>query len=155
MISEKINTIRKSEYISFIFRIVVGLIFFYAGIVKISFPGDFALSVQNYQMVPLPMTNLIAILIPWIEIICGIFIIFGFLSKGSPLLMSVLVFIFIIALTRAWILGLDIECGCFGKGSNINLFDIGKDILLLLLCLHILKFPSSKFALDRLFKRLP
>ena len=134
---------------------IVGILFFYAGTIKISFPGDFALSIQNYQIIPLPLTNLLAILIPWLEIICGLFLISGFMSRGSALILTILAFGFTVAMIRAWLMGLDIECGCFGKGSNIDLLNIGKNLLLLFMCFHILIYPSPQFTLDRLLQRLP
>jgi uncharacterized membrane protein YphA (DoxX/SURF4 family) len=150
-----INQIRQSRYLSLVLRIIVGSIFFYTGFIKIHNPGEFALMIQNYQMVPVILTNLLAILIPWLEIYTGLFIFLGLFSRASALTLSFLTSIFVIALLSALFRGLDIDCGCYGSGSEIDFSKILADIILLLFCLHLVVYPSVLFSLDRLFKRLP
>ncbi len=150
----KMNQIRQSRYLSLVLRIIVGSIFMYTGFIKIHNPGEFALSIQNYQIVPVILTNLLAILIPWLEIYAGLFIFSGLFSRASALILSFLTSIFIIALLSALFRGLDIDCGCYGLGSAIDFIKILADILLLLFCLHLVVYPSVLFSRDRLFKRL-
>ena len=101
------------------------------------------------------MTNLLAIILPWLEILCGICLILGFFSRGSALILTGLTVIFIISVSRALISGLEIDCGCYGDNSPVDIIKIVEDIFLLLGCLHLLWYPSKFLTLDYFFKRLP
>jgi len=63
--------------------------------------------------------------------------------------------IFIIAIAQAWARGLSIDCGCFGGGGTIDpsktkyLEEILRDTGLALLGLYLLRYPVSKFALEK------
>jgi hypothetical protein len=47
--------------------------------------------------------------------------------------------------------GLEIDCGCFGAGSEVNAYRIVEDIVLLLMSVYLAKHPSDKFTLPTLF----
>ncbi len=152
---EKIHRIRKSGYLSLVLRIIVGIIFLYTGMIKLQNPGEFAVSIQNYQIIPVALTNLIVIILPWIEIFSGCLLIFGVYSRASAIILSILTGIFIIAMFSAYLRGLNIECGCYGPGSTIDIYKILLDVLLLLFSIHLVIYPSRMISLDRLLKRLP
>jgi putative oxidoreductase len=97
-----------------VFRVVLGGLFIYAGAVKIAAPLDFAQSVRNYQLVGQSLSFFAALVLPWLEVLAGAFLIAGIWKRGAALVISGLL-VFFIALTVATMLrGLDIECGCFG-----------------------------------------
>jgi len=150
-----INQIKKSWILSVIFRLLLGILFVYASFDKVLYPANFAIIIKNYQVAPDFTINLLAIIIPWLEMFCGIFLLIGLFSRGSALLLSLMLVIYIFALIIALITGLDIDCGCYGLGRNIDFWKIVEDVLLLGMTLHLLFNPSKKFALDVLLKRLP
>ena len=154
LIRAKINKIRQSEYLSLFCRLVIGLIFIYSGLTKVLFPGEFAFAIQNYQILPDSLTNLAALLTPWLEIYCGLFLIAGIYQRASAILISGMLFVFIIALFSAMIRGLDINCGCFGRETQIDWRRIVEDIVLLLLSAYLVFQPSRRFTLGSFFKRL-
>lgn len=94
-------------------RIILGALFMYASFDKMANPQAFADIINNYRILPLQLVNPLAIFLPWIEFITGLFLITGKWVKGSLLLYSTLLVIFIIGLTQSLIRGLDISCGCF------------------------------------------
>ena len=101
------------KYISLIIRIILGIVFIWASFDKLLHPKDFAEVIHNYKIFPLQMVNLSAIVLPWIEFVCGIFLISGFLYRGSAFIISALLIIFMGVLGHALYKGLDIRCGCF------------------------------------------
>src|SRR6266496_4975233 len=106
---------------SFLWRIVglvVGGIFIYAGVIKIFDPVGFANDIDNYKILPWPLTVRLAFYLPWLEILCGLAVILGLLYRGALLVLTVLISIFIIASVIAKARGLDITCGCFGHASK-------------------------------------
>jgi uncharacterized membrane protein YphA (DoxX/SURF4 family) len=133
---------------------IVGLIFIYASVEKILYPAYFAVSIQNYQLIPDYFTNIVAVLLPWLELYCGLSILIGLWHQAGAAIVSLLNIVFIIALTSAVFRGLDIDCGCYGTGSSANVSRIIEDLFLLAFSLQITLFPQSKFALESLFKRL-
>ena len=53
-------------------RILLGIIFIYASYDKILDPGKFARDIANYHLIPMGFENLIALIIPWLELFIGI-----------------------------------------------------------------------------------
>lgn len=118
-----------------LFRVVVGAVFLWAGSLKIADPHQFAIVISNYQLLPDPLVNSVAVWLPWIEIICGVLLICGIWIDGSLVVVNTLLIVFITALVLNWIRGIDADCGCFsaaaGKGESNPLKDILRDAILL------------------------
>lgn len=138
----------ENQFIIFILRIFLGFIFIYASCDKILHPAQFAQKVSNYKIIPLFLNNIFAIILPWIELIAGLFLVLGFCIKGSALVITSLLFLFILAALLGVIRNLDIECGCFNTalGRKIGLRMIIEDSILLMMSLWImLKGKGLKF----------
>ncbi|MBT8339514.1 MAG: DoxX family membrane protein [Desulfatitalea sp.] len=115
-------------------RIFLGVVFIYAAWDKAIHPADFAQAVANYQILPMAWVNPIALFLPWLELVCGLALIFGMMVRGSTLIVGILIIIFIGALGSGIVRGLDIHCGCFAvEESDIsNLYvDLFRDLFLL------------------------
>src|SRR5262249_38095823 len=56
--------------------------------------------------------------LPWLEISCGIALVFHFLYRGGLSILTALILVFIGATIAAKLRGLDISCGCFGHASQ-------------------------------------
>jgi uncharacterized membrane protein YphA (DoxX/SURF4 family) len=136
-------------------RLAVGFVFVYASYDKILEPEEFANSIKNYDMLPYSVLAPFAIVLPWVEFWTGLFLILGFRTRASALIMSGMLGMFIIALGQAVARGLDIECGCFSSegGSKAGLERIFEDIGLLILVSLPLIWGAPRFALDRVFRR--
>jgi putative oxidoreductase len=127
-------------------RLVLGGVFIYAGYSKIHFDGRwhfgdyqflFALAIDSYKMMPLWLVQLMARFLPWLEVVLGVLLILGIGSRWVTSAMTVLLVVFMIALTRATILGLEINCGCFGYNSVKPSTELLHDSGLLLLALAV------------------
>jgi putative oxidoreductase len=101
-----------------IVALIIGGIFIYAGVMKIFDPVGFANDIDNYKILPWPLTVRLAFYLPWLEILCGLAVILGLLYRGGLLILTMLISIFIIASVIAKARGLDITCGCFGHASR-------------------------------------
>jgi putative oxidoreductase len=101
-----------------IVALIIGGIFIYAGGMKIFDPAGFANDIDNYKILPWPLTVRLAFYLPWLEILCGLAVILGLLYRGGLLILTMLISIFIIASVIAKARGLDITCGCFGHASK-------------------------------------
>ena len=115
-------------------RLLVGGTFVLAGSLKIADPVNFALAVANYRLLPYEATHLVAILLPWIEVVSGCCVLAGIWERAAAFIVASLVTLFAGAIVSALVRGLNIDCGCFGTtgGSHIGLKSLGIDAVLLL-----------------------
>lgn len=110
-----------NKFLLFLVRILLGFVFIYAGAEKISDPAGFSTSIANYRLLPIFMINFFAITMPWIEIAAGFMLIFGISVKENAAIINAMLLVFIIAIGISLIRGLDIDCGCYGKGNLIGI----------------------------------
>jgi putative oxidoreductase len=93
-------------------------IFIYAGALKAVDPVQFASDIDNYKLLPWPVSVALAFYLPWLEILCGVGLIFRFLYRGALSILTASIAIFTVATIAAKARGLDITCGCFGHASQ-------------------------------------
>lgn len=136
-----------NKYLLFIIRVIIAFIFIYAGAEKISYPDDFALSISNYRLLPIASLNFFAVILPWIEIVSGILLLFGISVKENSAIILSLLLLFTIAIVISLFRGLSIDCGCFGKGTQIGLFKLGENLLMIVGALLLTVFGSDYFIL--------
>jgi putative oxidoreductase len=135
----------KNKAVLLIFRIVLGGLFIYAGVAKTFDPLDFAQSVRNYALVGQSLSFIAAIVLPWLEILAGIFLIAGIWKRGAALVISGLLVFFIVLTLVTMMRGLDVDCGCFGAISRkAGLGVILEDLAMLYLGLCVLFAPQRK-----------
>ena len=121
--AEKLSTInyQLSTNRRFVWRIVdfaVAGIFIYAGALKAFDPVQFANDIDNYKMLPWPVSVALAFYLPWLEIFCALGLVFRFLYRGALSILSASIVVFTLATIAAKVRGLDITCGCFGHASQ-------------------------------------
>ena len=98
--------------------VVVGGLFVYAGVLKVLDPVQFGLDIDNYKILPWFFSVRLAFFLPWLEMLCGLALIFRFLYRGGLSVLTALIVVFIGATVAARARGLDITCGCFGHASQ-------------------------------------
>lgn len=147
---------RGHAWIGLALRWYLGGVFLVACYHKILHPATFALDVATYQILPLQLINLQALILPWIELFAGIMLVVGFRTRAAALLINGMMVMFIIALCIALARGLDMGCGCFaseGGDDPISWHTIVRDSTWLLMGLYIQLLDTRPFGLDRLFGR--
>ena len=107
-----------SRWILRVLDFLIAAIFIYAGVLKILEPVQFARDIDNYKMLPWPAAVAFGFYLPWLEIFCGLALIFRRLYRGSLFILTGLTVAFIVASIIAKSRGLDISCGCFGHVSQ-------------------------------------
>ncbi|MEE9500766.1 MAG: MauE/DoxX family redox-associated membrane protein [Candidatus Aminicenantaceae bacterium] len=132
----------RNKSVLLVFRLVVGGVFIWAGLLKILDPLEFAQNIANYRVFSPDLSLLTAIVLPWLEILCGVLVIFGIFRSASSLLLSGLLAAFLVLIMVTIFRGLDVDCGCFGSlGRHVDYRLLLTDIVLLYLTLNI--FVSS------------
>jgi uncharacterized membrane protein YphA (DoxX/SURF4 family) len=118
-----------------VFQVAIGILMAWAGLAKIGNLHGFAEQLHNFRMMPVPIENLIAISLPWIELVAALALIFGVRARAGAILTALLLAAFTAAILVAMARGLDIECGCFGTNdaTRVGWVKIGQNLMMLAL----------------------
>jgi putative oxidoreductase len=95
-------------------RWLLAVLLIWAALSKIANLHEFHAGLLSYQL-PLPnvLLQFTAIVLPWLEFICGVLLIIGGARRTALLWTAGLFAVFVLATGQAWVRGLDISCGCF------------------------------------------
>lgn len=94
-------------------RLLLGGVFVAAGALKVVDPSAFANDVARYGLVPHALVNLMALTLPWIEVLAGGLLIVGVWKQASAAVIAAMNAVFLVAVSVALARGLEV-CGCFG-----------------------------------------
>lgn len=146
-------------------RLLLGGSFMYLGYLKLGDPVEFLKQVRLYNILPESppyLLNGTAILLPWLEVICGTLIVLGLFMRGAVVHLMLMLAVFIPALLSR---GLQIsaeagipfsqvafDCGC-GTGVVLTWKKLVENSVLLLLALYVLTSGSRRFSLTMLLER--
>jgi len=113
-------------------RVAIAAVFIAASIPKILSPDQFALSVFRYQLLPGNAVNLVAIMLPWLELVAGVALLFiPRLRDAAALVLLCLLAAFTAAMGINLYRGVDVACGCFSVNpevSHIGLQNIARNV---------------------------
>lgn len=115
-------------------RLILAAIFLLASVPKIIAPHEFAIAVFRYQLLPDAAINLLAIFLPWIELVAAIAILIPRTSAASAAILFGLLIVFTAAISIDLVRGIDISCGCFTLNADagpIGWWEVVRDIGLL------------------------
>jgi len=94
-------------------QLALGVFFVAAALPKIVDPPSFAHMVYNYRIVPGAAINLMAVVMPWIELLCGLALILGIWTAAARSIIAAMLLTFIAAISINLARGNAIDCGCF------------------------------------------
>ena len=141
--------VRRSPYLSVFCRVLLGVIFVQFALSKIMRPAVFALNTADYGMMPAWGVNLWALILPWAEMVVGLFLVLGIRTRAAATLIGGMNLLFIIGLVNALWLGLPINCGCVGEaGEPVTWWKVLKNVGMLLMTVQIFLYDRL-FVLDR------
>jgi len=122
-----------SPWLTIRVQLALGALFIIAAIPKIADPPSFAHMIYNYRIVPAQLINLMALTMPWVELLAGLALIAGVWRRAALLLIAAMLLVFITAIGINLARGNAIDCGCFnvadaGKTHEQRIFDMKLDI---------------------------
>lgn len=105
-------------------RVALGALLCWAALSKLANVTEFLGDMLAYRL-PLPESSLrfVAIILPWLELICGLMLLANFQTRAALGWCVVLFAAFVIVTGQAWARRLNISCGCldlsiFGLDSH-------------------------------------
>jgi uncharacterized membrane protein YphA (DoxX/SURF4 family) len=151
-------SIINNSWIELAARWILGLTFIYASFHKILSPEDFAKIVYGYDLFPHVLINLIAIMVPLLELVAGLALLIGFYTRSAAIIINVMLLAFVAALTINIIRGHEFDCGCFAVGQNgyssTPKMTLVRDIFYFVCGMLIILFEGNrKICFDRIFSK--
>jgi uncharacterized membrane protein YphA (DoxX/SURF4 family) len=140
-------------------RLVTGGVWLVAGAIKLPHPYESVRAVRAYELLPEAVVPTVGHLLPLVEVVVGVCLVVGLLTRPMAVLSGLLFLAFIVGIASAWARGLEIDCGCFGGGGRLDgasekyPWEIARDVGLLALSGWLVVRPASRFALDSLIFR--
>ncbi len=140
-------------------RLLTGGVWIYAGAVKLPDPYASVQAVRAYELLPASVAEAVGYLLPPLEVVVGIALVLGVLTRGAAAVSAVLFLAFIVGIASVWARGMEIDCGCFGGGGydpdarSSYPWEIARDAGLLAASLLLVWLRRTRLALDNLLFR--
>ena len=147
------------DWFGLLARLVTGGVWIVAGALKLPHPAESVRAVRAYDLLPEAVVPAVGHLLPVVEVVIGVCLVLGLLTRAVAAGSAVLFVAFIIGIASAWARGLSIDCGCFGGGGEIPDAaekypgEIARDVGLLALSGWLVVRPRTRLALDTLLFR--
>jgi putative oxidoreductase len=153
-----------SARVQLLLRVLLGAFFVYASLDKIASPAGFAKAIYLWQVGgPVP-SNLVAVTLPWVELLAGLLLLLGVWRHEAALVIALLLVIFLGAAASVLARGIDVQnCGCFSVAKEaaetgwlpawtkgVGWFLVVRNLLLLAVALGLAFVrPRTEAALER------
>ncbi len=146
---------------SLLFRILLGLIFLFAGIAKISDPVRFIFTLRQFNLFSEAVIPFMALYLPWLEFILGLFLILGLLYRASAFLLACLNTMFAIVILTVIVRGMEIDCGCFGMFADVlkipdsaDIKAVIRNVIFIGISVYIFIVKKTLFSLENYLKKV-
>ena len=149
---------RLRPWLGTVIRLGLGAVWVWAAWSKLVAPREFLIAVRAYDATPEWLSKAIAYGLPVLELCLGVLLIVGIVVRLAASVSAVLFVVFLIAIVQAWARGLQLSCGCFGGGGPIDggatyIWDVLRDIGLLVLAAFLIVWPFTRWSLDEYIRR--
>jgi uncharacterized membrane protein YphA (DoxX/SURF4 family) len=135
-------------------RLLVGGVWIWAALLKLPALESSVTAVRGYQLLPPGLADGVGRVLPMVELVVGVCLVLGLLTRVSAVASAVLQVAFIIGIASVWARGISINCGCFGDGgydpnaASHYPWEIARDVGLLALSLFLAWRPRTAYAVD-------
>lgn len=142
-------------WLAFPARVLLGGLFVFAGVMKLSEPQLFAQAIGAFKFnLPDHAVVLATFATPWVEIIAGAALALGFWSRAAAALLALMLAAFIGAIVSVIQRKIDAHCSCFGSfeipcTGPVGLCHIIRNSVLLALAGICLRWGPGPLAIDR------
>jgi uncharacterized membrane protein YphA (DoxX/SURF4 family) len=143
-------------------RLLLGGIFVYAGYAKLTYPNHnlwpyfmlkfsvsanlstFAFQVESYKVLSASGSAFVAHTLPYVEIALGLLLLIGWKFRIWAAAVTAILAGFLALVTRAYLLHMDINCGCFGTPEPLTIMTVLRDAVLVALAMLTTMFAFQE-----------
>jgi uncharacterized membrane protein YphA (DoxX/SURF4 family) len=149
-----VNRARLLDVVGTLARFGLAAVWLVSGLLKAADPDQTYVAVRAYDVLPEPGVEVVAALLPWVELALGVLLLVGVGTRLVAALSAVLLVVFVAGVTQAWARGLSIDCGCFGGGGAVEpgqttyVQELLRDAGFLLMAGWLIARPHTLVALD-------
>lgn len=146
------------RWVGLMARLILGVTLIVAGLLKVTAVDSSIAAVRTYRIVSWDFAKVVGTAMPVVEIIVGLAILVGLLTRWSALLGALAMVAFIAGIASVWARGISLDCGCFGGGGlrqdpwptvvHGYIKDIVRDTGLFLCGLWLVINPRTALSLD-------
>ena len=135
-------------------RFGLAAVWLLSGVPKALDPDQTYVAVRAYDVLPPLGVELVAAVLPWLEIALAVLLLLGLGTRAVALVSAGLLLVFVAGVAQAWARGLSIDCGCFGGGGTVEpgrtayVQELARDAGFLLLAAWLVVRPRTPVALD-------
>ncbi len=140
-------------------RFGLAAVWLVSGALKLADPGQTLIAVQAYDVLPDALENVVALALPLVELVLGLFLLAGLATRWAAAAALGLLLVLIAGIAQSWARGLSIDCGCFGGGGQVAAGqteypqEILRDTGFALLAGWLLARPRTWLSLDGWLRR--
>jgi uncharacterized membrane protein YphA (DoxX/SURF4 family) len=137
----------RNPWVHRVLGVALGGVFLYAAHDKILDPRPLVTIIWNYRILPPGPVNLMAIFMPWMELLIGLGLLTGFSRRAASFWATALLLVFTAALMVNAVRGIDVACGCFSTSAtetNNAWLLVARDLPMLAAALWMLALPPTK-----------
>jgi uncharacterized membrane protein YphA (DoxX/SURF4 family) len=142
----------RNPWVHRVLGLALGGVFLYAAHDKVLDPRPLVTIIWNYRILPPGPVNLMAIYMPWMELLVGLGLVTGFKRRAAALWGVALLLVFTAALLVNAVRGIDVACGCFSTSAtetNNAWLLVLRDLPMLAAALWMLLLPPRQALGDQ------
>jgi uncharacterized membrane protein YphA (DoxX/SURF4 family) len=149
-----VNRARLLDVVGVLARFGLAAVWLVSGLLKAVDPDQTYVAVRAYDVLPDGGVEVVAALLPWIELALGVLLLAGIGTRLVAALSAALLLVFVAGVAQAWARGLSIDCGCFGGGGAVEpgettyMQELLRDAGFLLMAGWLIVRPRTVLALD-------
>jgi uncharacterized membrane protein YphA (DoxX/SURF4 family) len=149
-----VNRARLLDVVGVLARFGLAAVWLVSGLLKALDPDQTYVAVRAYDVLPDGGVEVVAALLPWIELALGVLLLAGIGTRLVAALSAALLLVFVAGVAQAWARGLSIDCGCFGGGGAVEpgettyMQELMRDAGFLLMAGWLIVRPRTVLALD-------
>jgi len=139
-------------------RLVLGVVWLWAGWSKLHDPRAFVQTVRVYDATPEWLSKAIGYGLPMLEVCLGVLLIVGMAVRICAIVSAVLLVVFLVGIVQVAARGIKLDCGCFGGGGATTggtqyLLDIARDVGLLVLAAYLIVWSLTRISIEEFLAR--
>lgn len=148
------NRARSLDVVGALARFGLAAVWLVSGLLKAVDPDQTYIAVRAYDVLPAAGVEVVAALLPWVELALGVLLLAGIGTRLVAVLSAALLLAFVAGVSQAWARGLSIDCGCFGGGGAVEpgettyVQELLRDAGFLLMAGWLVVRPRTVLALD-------